>query len=346
MLEDKRYSVLDLFCGCGGLSLGFEMAGFNVKLAIDNWEDALVTYRKNHSGTPTLNADLLTLNPKDVQEQYAINDLDVIIGGPPCQGFSVAGKRIIDDDRNKLYKSFVRFVQYFQPKAFVMENVPNILSIGGGMVKEAILKDFSDLGYEVSYKVLMASDYGVPQNRRRAIFVGLCGQSFAFPERNVLLTVTTFDALSDLPEGSVDDGDDYPCKPQSDYQSMIHQGATALYNHQITLHSDETKRVIAMVPDGGNYKCLPESMWSLRKVHIAWTRMDSKKPCFTIDTGHFHHFHYKYNRVPTVRESARIQSFPDTFQFIGGKGSQLRQVGNAVPPLMAKAIAEQIKKTI
>ena len=346
MLEDRRYSVLDLFCGCGGLSLGFEMAGFNVKLAIDNWEDALVTYRKNHKGTPTLNADLLTQNPKDVQEQFAINDLDVIIGGPPCQGFSVAGKRIIDDDRNKLYKSFVRFVQYFQPKAFVMENVPNILSIGGGMVKEAILKDFSDLGYEVSYKVLMASDYGVPQNRRRAIFVGLRGQSFDFPERNVLSAVTTFEALSDLPETSVADGDDYPCKPQSDYQSMIRQGATALYNHQITLHSDETKRIIAMVPDGGNYKCLPESMWSLRKVHIAWTRMDSKKPCFTIATGHRHHFHYLYNRIPTVRESARIQSFPDSFMFLGSKTSQYKQVGNAVPPLMAYAIAKNLKSDV
>ena len=112
-MSKKIYKVLDLFCGCGGLSLGFEMAGYDIKLAIDNWEDALVTYRKNHKGTKTLNADLLNLNPQIVEQECDIHDIDIIIGGPPCQGFSVAGKRIIDDDRNKLYKSFVRFVEHF-----------------------------------------------------------------------------------------------------------------------------------------------------------------------------------------------------------------------------------------
>ncbi len=339
-----KYSVLDLFCGCGGLSLGFEMAGFEVKFAIDNWEDALVTYRKNHKGTKTLNADLLLLNPKDVEFEYDIHNVDIIIGGPPCQGFSVAGKRIVDDDRNKLYKSFVRFVEYFKPKAFVMENVPNILSIGDGAIKEEILRDFSKLGYKVSYKVLIASDYGTPQNRRRAIFVGLHdGKKFDFPKKSVEIPVTTFEALSDLPKDSVEDGNNYPFKPQSDYQRFIRKNANKLYNHQITNHTPETKRIIAMVPDGGNYKNLPKEMWNLRKVHIAWTRMNSQKPCFTIDTGHRHHFHYKYNRIPTVRESARIQSFPDNFIFIGSRTSQNKQVGNAVPPLMAKAIAEQLK---
>ncbi len=343
----KKYTVIDLFCGCGGLSLGFEMAGFEVELAIDNWEDALVTYRKNHKGTKTLNADLLNLNPQDVEKDYDIHDIDVIIGGPPCQGFSVAGKRIIDDDRNKLYKSFVRFVKHFHPKAFVMENVPNILSIGGGAVRDAVLNDFRDLGYTVTYKVLMASDYGVPQNRRRAIFVGLLnGETFGFPEKNIDKPVTTFEALSDLPEDSVEDGNSYPIAPQSDYQQFIRRNTSKLYNHQITNHTPETQRIIAMVPDGGNYKNLPEEMWSLRKVHIAWTRMNSHKPCFTIDTGHRHHFHYKFNRIPTVRESARIQSFPDDFIFIGSRTSQNKQVGNAVPPLMAKAIAEQLKQRL
>ena len=338
-----RMTVLDLFCGCGGLSLGFEMAGYRVKLAIDNWEDALVTFRYNHLDSQTYNGDLLDLRPADMKKRFNLSHIDVIIGGPPCQGFSVAGKRIIDDDRNKLYKSFVRFVEYFQPKAFVMENVPNILSIGGGAVKDAILNDFESLGYTVSYKVLMASDYGVPQNRRRAIFVGLKDKTFNFPEKSIETPITTKDALSDLPDYSVEDGDDYPLSPQSEYQRKVRQGTTKLYNHQITIHTQDTKKIIAMVPDGGNYKDLPIELWSLRKVHIAWTRMNSQKPCFTIDTGHNHHFHYKYNRVPTVRESARIQSFPDSFRFIGGKGSQLRQVGNAVPPLMAYAIAEQLK---
>ena len=345
--QEGLYKVLDLFCGCGGLSLGFEMAGYDIKLAIDNWEDALVTYRKNHKGTKTLNADLLNLNPQIVEQECDIHDIDIIIGGPPCQGFSVAGKRIIDDDRNKLYKSFVRFVEHFKPKAFVMENVPNILSIGDGAVKEAVLKDFTGLGYNVTFKVLIASDYGTPQNRRRAIFVGLLdGDTFDFPKKSVENPVTTYDALSDLPEDSVEDGKSYPSQPQSDYQQFIRKNACKLYNHQVTVHTPETQRIIAMVPDGGNYKNLPKEMWGLRKVHIAWTRMNSQKPCFTIDTGHRHHFHYRYNRIPTVRESARVQSFPDSFVFYGSKTSQYKQVGNAVPPLMSFAIARQIKQQI
>lgn len=339
-----KMTVLDLFCGCGGLSLGFEMAGFQVKLAIDNWEDALVTFRNNHHDSQTFNGDLLDLSPADMKKRFNLPHIDVIIGGPPCQGFSVAGKRIIDDDRNKLYKSFVRFVEYFHPKAFVMENVPNILSIGGGAVKEAILNDFENLGYTVSYKVLMASDYGVPQNRRRAIFVGLKDNSFDFPKKTIEIPITTKDALSDLPEGSINDGDPYPICPQSDYQRMMRHKAKGLFNHQISIHTEETRRIIAMVPDGGNYKDLPESMWSLRKVHIAWTRMNSLRPCFTIDTGHRHHFHYLFNRIPTVRESARIQSFPDDFIFLGSKTSQYKQVGNAVPPYMSFALAKQIEK--
>lgn len=343
-MDESKYRVLDLFCGCGGLSLGFEMAGFDVVLAIDNWEDALVTYRQNHHHSKALNGDLLTLDPRDVEKEYGLHDISVIIGGPPCQGFSVAGKRIIDDDRNKLYKSFVRFVEHFKPKAFVMENVPNILFIGGGAIKDAIVKDFSELGYKVVYRVLTASDYGVPQNRRRAIFVGLRDKTFDYPIPNVKEKVTTKEALSDLPENSVINGEAYPIPALSDYQKMMRMHTDKLYNHQITIHTPETQRIIAMVPDGGNYKSLPEELWSLRKVHIAWTRMDSKKPCFTIDTGHRHHFHYKYNRIPTVRESARIQSFPDSFVFCGTKTSQYKQVGNAVPPLMAKAIAEMLNK--
>ncbi len=338
--------VIDLFSGCGGLSLGFEMAGFDVRLAIDNWEDALVTYRFNHKDTKTLNADLLNLDPIKVETDFNLHKVDVIIGGPPCQGFSVAGKRIIDDDRNKLYKSFVRFVDHFKPKAFVMENVPHILSIGNGAVKDAILSDFTALGYNVVYKVLIASDFGVPQNRRRAIFVGLLESEYIFPKPTTEIRVTTKEAISDLPEETINDGESYPNSPQSDYQCLMRNNSSVLNNHQATVHTAETRRIIAMVPDGCNYKCLPKEMWSLRKVHIAWTRMDSQKPCFTIDTGHNHHFHYSYNRVPTVRESARIQSFPDNFLFIGGKGSQLKQVGNAVPPLMANEIAKQLLRQL
>lgn len=340
-------NCIDLFCGCGGLSLGFEKAGFNILLGIDAWEDAITTFNYNHKNSKGLCADLSTLNPKDIVSQLDGKSVDVIIGGPPCQGFSVAGKRIVDDERNKLYKNFVRFVEFFKPKAFMMENVPNILSIGGGIVRDAIVKDFSDLGYKVVYKILTASDYGVPQNRRRTFFVGFMnGNEFTFPLPTVKQKVTSKEAISDLPIETVLDGEKYPIAPQSNYQKLMRKNANGLYNHRVTVHTEQTKRIIAMVPDGGNYKDLPVELQQTRKVHIAWTRLDSSKPSFTIDCGHNHHFHYKYNRVPTVRESARIQSFPDDFIFLGKLGSQLRQVGNAVPPLMAEEIAKEIKNEL
>ena len=328
------------------MSYGFEMAGFKPVLAIDNWQDALDTYKHNNPNGKTLCADLSNINIDKVAKDYGIKGVDLIIGGPPCQGFSVAGKRIVDDIRNKLYKSFVSFVEYFSPKAFVMENVPNILSIGDGMVRESILADFSALGYNVQYKVLTASDYGVPQNRRRAIFVGIKSGDFSFPAPSVENKVTAGQALSDLPENSVDDGKAYPVSEQSDYQKWARAKSGGVYNHETTVHSEKTQHIISLVPDGGNYKDLPEEFRNTRKVHIAWTRLNSQKPSITIDTGHRHHFHYCYNRIPTVRECARIQSFPDDYIFLKTRTSQYKQVGNAVPPLMAAAIAEEVKKSL
>lgn len=345
MASKKKYTVLDLFCGCGGLSLGFEQAGYNVLAGIDVWKDALITYQANHQHSKAIQADLMNILPKEVEKTLGTHSVDVIIGGPPCQGFSIAGKRIIDDERNKLYKSFVRMVEYFKPQAFVMENVPNILTIGNGIIKENVLNDFQELGYNVTTKILLASNYGVPQNRRRAVFVGLLsGIEYQYPEPTTLKPVTALEAISDLPEGTMEEGAPYGVAPQNEYQKIIRQGSTGVYNHEITVHTEQTQRIIAMVPDGGNYKNLPKELQNTRKVHIAWTRLNSQRPSITIDTGHFHHFHYKYNRVPTVRESARFQSFPDTFVFTGNKTSKLKQVGNAVPPMMAKEIALQLKK--
>ncbi len=344
MERDKTF--IDLFCGAGGMSYGFEMAGFKPVLAIDNWQDALDTYKHNNPNGTTLCADLSDIDVKKIAKDYNLKDIDLIIGGPPCQGFSVAGKRIVDDIRNKLYKSFVSFVEYFSPKAFVMENVPNILSIGDGIVRESILADFRNLGYDVKYKILTASDYGVPQNRRRAIFVGLKKGTFTFPEPSVKERITASQALSDLPEKSLQDGQKYPSAEQSDYQKWARSKSDGVYNHETTVHSDKTQHIISLVPDGGNYKDLPEEYQNTRKVHIAWTRLNSQKPSITIDTGHRHHFHYCYNRIPTVRECARIQSFPDDYVFLKSRTSQYKQVGNAVPPLMAAAIAEKVKESL
>jgi len=342
-----KKNVLDLFCGSGGLSFGFEMSKYNVVFGIDNTIDALKTFEYNHKNAKTLCADLSTINPIDIEKNHLKNTpIDVIVGGPPCQGFSISGKRDINDPRNKLYQNFVDFVEYFKPKAFVMENVPNLVSMNNGLIKDEIISNFSDLGYKVSYKILTASDYNVPQNRKRVFFIGLLdNKEFEFPKA---ITeddqVTSFDAISDLPEYGLEDGSEYSMEIRSDYQQLMRSNSKAIYNHQITNHTEATKNTIALVPDGGNYKSLPKELQETRKVNIAWTRLNSKKPSFTIDTGHRHHFHYKYNRVPTVREAARIQSFPDDFIFSGSKTAQEKQVGNAVPPLLSFAIAEQLLK--
>ncbi len=339
--------VLDLFCGSGGLSYGFELAGFEIVAGIDCWEDALVTFQRNHKKSKIILADLSLDTPKKITKKID-SKIDVIVGGPPCQGFSIAGKRMIDDPRNFLYKSFVGFVGEVMPKAFVMENVPNIVSINNGLIRDQIIDDFMSLGYKLYVKVLNASDFGVPQNRRRAFFVGIKDKiidNFDFPKKQAV-SISTMDAISDLPEESLIDGSKYVQKAFTPYQKLMRRHSASVFNHQATIHTMKTISIIAQVPDGSNYKSLPKHLHSTRKVNIAWTRMASWKPCFTIDTGHNHHFHYKFNRVPTARESARIQSFPDSFIFYGNKGSQLKQIGNAVPPLLAKAIAMSLIKVL
>jgi len=241
---------------------------------------------------------------------------------------------------------------------FVMENVPGLIRLFGGKVKTRVIEDFSNIGYDVKCEILSADNYGVPQQRKRVFFVGLNKHkikktaSFEFPkttngENTSKSLLTSKDAISDLDfvpdDVSLGEQIDYKLPAQNDYQQQMRKNSSKVLNHSITIHKEQTKKIIAMVPNGGNYKSLPKELWETRKVNIAWTRMNSEKPCFTIDTGHNHHFHYRANRVPTVRESARIQSFPDSFEFIGIKTSQLKQVGNAVPPLLAEVIAKEIK---
>lgn len=346
--KNKNHSptVLDLFSGCGGLSYGFEQAGYKILLGVDNWKDALETFARNHADAKTYLADLSKMSPREFGRRYGIakDGVDVIVGGPPCQGFSIAGKREIEDPRNRLYKAFVQCVGYFEPKAFLLENVPNLVALGEGKIRDQIISDFEHLGYKVAWKVLRASDYGVPQHRKRVVFVGLRnGRLFEFPKPThgdgALPFVTAKEALNDLPEHDLEEGSQYVNDVSSYYQSQMRSESPGLFNHQITAHKPETIMTIAAVPDGGNYKNLPEELRGKRNVHIAWTRLNSSRPSFTIDTGHRHHFHYSFNRIPTVRESARLQSFPDAFVFTGTKTSQYKQVGNAVPPLLAKALA-------
>jgi len=351
--KNNKPTVIDLFSGCGGLSLGFVNAGYEVILAVDNDKAALKTFKNNHKNTAVYDIDLSSKNAvREIKNAVKNRKIDVITAGPPCQGFSLTGPRNFDDPRNKLYLSVIEIVHKIRPKVFLIENVPGLATLYGGIIKNEIIKRFSE-SYEISVKVLCAADYGVPQTRKRLFFVGLLKGlgKFEFPEKTHTpeTYVSCSDAISDLPERKNklgEEEDDYEKDPITPYQKRMRGSCKKLYNHVATNHTDIVKKVIALVPEGGNYKDLPRGIGEHRRFHEAWTRYSSKRPSRTIDTGHRNHFHYKYNRIPTVRENARLQSFPDNFVFYGTRTQQNRQVGNAVPPLLAHHLAKKILEYI
>lgn len=341
----KNMKIIDLFCGCGGLSKGFENAGFDIVFAIDFWKDAIQTYNKNHIGKVAHCQDIHELREDELIGLKRGGVLGVI-GGPPCQGYSTVGTRDINDPRNHLYLEYCRVIETIQPEFFVLENVKGLITLDGGAFKNDIVDRFSKLGYNVSYKIINAADCGVPQNRERVFFVGVRHGFFSFPETHCR-TVTCAEALGDLPPLDENNGDavvyNYICAPQNDYQVKMRCKSIGVFNHQITKHTEQTKSIIALIPDGGKIKDLPRQYWDVRKYNKAFERMGSNRPSNTVDTGHRNYFHYVENRIPTARENCRLQSFPDDFIILGSRTSQYKQVGNAVPPLMAQYIAEAIK---
>lgn len=346
--------VIDLFAGVGGLSLGFEKKGFDVVLANEYDASIATSYIANHKNTKMIVGDITSLDLEDTFGKLA-GTIDVVIGGPPCQGFSQKGQRkTIHDERNFLFKYYVSVVELVKPKYFVMENVPNLLTAEGGYFRHEIEELFNKLGYSLEYGVLNASDYGVPQNRRRAVIIGkLDGDApkLPVPKRN---NVTIWDAISDLAylesgEGSEEQEYKYPA--ESDYEKMLRKDSSKLFNHIATKHSPLALERLALIPPNAGREVLPEEHLTKSIYSGTWTRMKKDEISVTITTrfdtpssGKF--THPFLNRAITVREAARIQSFPDDFHFVGNKGSQMKQVGNAVPPLLAAAIAEVVMNDI
>lgn len=351
MTEKQNLNCIDLFCGCGGLSKGFSDAGYNVLVGVDNNAAALETFKLNHKGGISLNADLSESKTfAKIKELACGKKIDVIIAGPPCQGFSLTGPRNFDDPRNKLYLAVIEIVRQYQPKAFIIENVPGMETLYKGQIRDEILRRFRAMNYKVECRILCAADYGVPQMRKRLIFMGIRSDIGKPNFPNPILTpehyITCKDAISDLPSLVDDLGAEeskYSEPPKTEYQKKMRGNNDVLHNHVGTRHTKLVIDTISLVPEGGNYKNLPAGWGESRKFHEAWTRYDGNKPSKTIDTGHRNHFHYVWNRVPTIRENARLQSFPDDFVFVGTKTQQNRQVGNAVPPLLGFALGNAIK---
>lgn len=363
-IEQKKYdqigndsaepNVVDLFSGAGGLSRGFMDAGFNVRLGIDFDDAALKTFKANHGSADVMKLDLFNHDNLHFITDYMNEnkfDIDVLVGGPPCQGYSLAGPRDEHDERNTLYEAMVKLAKITKPKVVVLENVPGLIRLFDGKAGKRIIDDFTDLGYDMQSKILYAPEYGIPQIRKRVFFVGVLHGFGKFEYPRPLLSknefITTKEAIGDLPSLEHNLGSEkanYESKPFTEYQKIMRKNSKYLMNHVGTKHSEKTVKLISMVPEGKNYKSLPKPYNTMFKYNEALTRYSSNKPSLTINTGHRSHFHYKWNRIPTVRESARLQSFPDNFIFYGNKSQQYRQVGNAVPPILGRVVASQVLK--
>jgi len=350
---------LDLFSGCGGISAGFVQAGFKIAGGIDFDSDSIKTFQRNFRQSVAICADISGLSRKFITENFSKARVDVIVGGPPCQGFSNANRwqKESDDPRNKLFYEYLKFVKLLEPKVIVIENVRGILTKNNGYAKERILALVNKLGYRASYEVLNAADFGVPQNRYRAFFVGirddLTDFKFSFEQLRVQPRVNVKDALGELYRFEKKDLKEIflESQPSSHYRKYLRSKTGLVPNHEVVYPAELTQKRIATVPQGGNWEDIPKKLFANRRENrhsSAYRRLSEQDVSVTIDTGNAHsnYFHPIFNRIPTVREAARIQSFQDDFVFEGSRTSQYKQIGNAVPPLLAKAIATEIRKAL
>jgi DNA (cytosine-5)-methyltransferase 1 len=386
----RRFSTIDLFCGAGGITEGFRRAGFVCQYAndIDHW--AIETFRANHPGTLADNRPIEQVDAAALRRTLNLKpgELDVIVGGPPCQGFSInAPERFLTDPRNNLFKHYIRFLDEFEPKTLLIENVPGMLSLGGGIIFERILAELRCRGYEVTARILFAAHYGVPQERFRTIILGSRNSPpprhpdpthFAearanfkggrtmtlrlteLQERVLLPAVTLREAIGDLPRVTMGEGGEivaYDRPANSEYSRSMRAGGAVTFNHYGSILAPQNVERMKYVKPGGSWRdiphhLLPKGMQSARKSDHTkrYGRLRHEGLAGTVLTKCDPHWGAVFlpdqDRALTVREAARIQSFPDSYKFLGPRVSQYEQVGNAVPVLMAEAIARELSKAL
>jgi DNA-cytosine methyltransferase len=280
----------------------------------------------------------------------------MIVGGPPCQGFSMKGKKLgLNDSRNFLFLEYVDLVKRIQPEVFIIENVKALIATGNHYFINQIYEKFQELGYGLNHAILNAYNFGVPQTRERTIIIGVKnGRIETMPSGKDLPRTTVRDAISDLSylnSGEGSDVSDYVNAPKSDYQKMLRVQARQLHNHKATNHAKVAVDKLKMIPPEGDKTALPEDLHGRQQFKTTWGRLIWDKPSPTIDTrfdtpSNGRNSHPYLHRSITPREAARIQSFPDNFVFYGNKCAICKQIGNAVPPLLAKAIGEHIIKSL
>lgn len=360
-------SVISLFSGGGGLDLGFVAEGYKIIWAIDNDKNAVATYKVN-IGDHIICSDINNIDFNTIP--YA----DIVIGGPPCQSFSLAGNRKTEDERGQLVWKYIHILEHVSPKAFVFENVTGLLSARNAKKQKIIdllKQEFKKIGYEVEMQIINAADYGIPQRRKRVIIVGLkSGEKFVFPKPThnengdgLKKYVSVQEALGDLP-AAIDDENGYvtyEIEPQNDYQKRMRSGSgNKVTEHFIPQMSELDKYIISHIKPGGNYMDVPKDVNSARIRRLqkegghttCYGRLSPDKPSYTINT-YFNrpnvgcNIHYSEDRLITVREALRLQSFPDSYVIIStSKQGRNTIVGNAVPPMLAEIIAHELKKYI
>ncbi|MEO0684412.1 MAG: DNA cytosine methyltransferase [Cyanobacteria bacterium J06649_11] len=371
-----KHTIIDLFAGAGGLSTGFHMAGFESLCAIDINSKALDTYSHNYPQARILNQDIQKINPSELRLFLGLKreELTALIGGPPCQGFSrnvTAGYRYLNDPRNLLYKTFFEYVKEFRPLYVLMENVPEILKAYGGVVRNDIHNELEFIGYKVTSASLNAANYGVPQTRSRAFFLASLDnklpsipepthtdlktdfqQQLSIFESFLIPIITVRDAIGDLPslEAGKEYGNEYyPFPAQSDYQLLLRNGSKKITNHVARALSPIQMARANALKEGEDARNLPPELAPKKHYSGAYGRLFWDKPAKTITKWVFHpgsgrFFHPNQNRTITIREAARLHSYPDNFHFLGSYTNMAAQIGESVPPILAKAIAVSLLK--
>lgn len=378
--KSSEVPFVDLFCGAGGLSIGFEQAGFRSVFANDNDPFACSTYRLNHPNSYVHEGSVENLNATTIRGATKLTNIPLLIGGPNCQGVSLRGNRDPKDPKNLAFYNFARLVNELQPEWFVMENVPGLLHRHNRELVTSIFQEFHSLGYNCGAEVLLAADYGVPQLRYRLILIGnRVGKPIVFPDQTHQQPISALsqaktipsetlppwisvqEAISDLPaipNGGGSETAKYSRKKAAEFATAIRGENSILFNHVCHKSSENNIRLISHIPQGGNWKNIPEEIRPERFKKVAlkdhtttYGRLRWEMPSRTITT-YFNNIssgaftHPTQNRGISVREGARLQSFPDSFRFTGSLARQYRQIGNAVPPLLARHVASPILSMI
>lgn len=354
----SKYKIVDLFAGVGGLSYGFsKLDEFEIIMANEIETDISKAYSLNHPYVNMINCDINDLTEEVIREAIGDNIIDVVVGGPPCQSYSTLGKRQMDDRAN-LFMQYKRVLSIIKPRAFVFENVAGILSMDKGKLFKNVQGEFEELGYKLKYKILNAVDYGVPQQRERVILVGFLNDNrYEYPEPthgdNLIPYVTLKDAIGDLPViGSGQTNNEYASDVSNAFLEFVRKnGTTELTEHSAPKNGDHLIRIMQALKDGQSKDDLPEEIRPKSGYGNTYAKLWWEKPSTTI-TRNFacpsssRCIHPRDSRAMSIREGARLQSFPDDYQFYGADGMKRLEIGNAVPPLLSMAIAKEMLKAL